>query len=379
VDLRRRDPAARRRLRRRPAPPGARGRRGRRGPGSTSPRAGRGGAGRRGRRRGARRPAGRGRPAARTALLGEEAGTFDVAWSLCQGALGTSPVSDPVVLAGLAGAVRPGGTVVVTFFHALFAARHLAPGDAFDPGPPRPPPDQRGPRPRPRPPPLRPVDRELHRPRRGAAGRPARGSRSSTSAGSSRARTAAARPARSPSTTPSCWSSPAAPADDPRPLASGRAEQRVRRSGQRADRDAPHRPERQRSPRPAVGRRDGWSPCTSTSPAPIVVSRLTTRWPGSCRVGDHHHLPRFEPSAPCRDGQEPVALPQRRLHRRPLHLHERAVDREHDPVEGHRPTGEPPPTGLAANGSHLHGRSCRWLTGTVRPWAPSAMLRPRTC
>jgi SAM-dependent methyltransferase len=57
----------------------------------------------------------------------------DVAWSLCQGALGTSPASDPAVLAGMAAAVRPGGDVVVTLFHALFAARHLAPGDAFDP------------------------------------------------------------------------------------------------------------------------------------------------------------------------------------------------------------------------------------------------------
>jgi SAM-dependent methyltransferase len=66
-------------------------------------------------------------------LLGEEAGTFDVAWTLCQGALGTSPVSDPVVLRGLADAVRPDGIVIATFFHALFAARHLAPGDAFDP------------------------------------------------------------------------------------------------------------------------------------------------------------------------------------------------------------------------------------------------------
>jgi SAM-dependent methyltransferase len=65
--------------------------------------------------------------------LGAEAGTFDVAWSLCQGALGTSPATDPDVLAGLAAAVRSGGTVVVTLFHALFAARHLAPGDAFDP------------------------------------------------------------------------------------------------------------------------------------------------------------------------------------------------------------------------------------------------------
>lgn len=59
-------------------------------------------------------------------------GGFDVAWSLCQGAIGTSPATDPSVLRNLAGAVRPGGTVVVTFFHALFAARHLAPGDAFD-------------------------------------------------------------------------------------------------------------------------------------------------------------------------------------------------------------------------------------------------------
>ena len=67
------------------------------------------------------------------AVLGEDAGTFDVAWSLCQGGLGTSPTSDPTVVAGLAAAVRPGGRVVVTLFHALFAARHLAPGDAFDP------------------------------------------------------------------------------------------------------------------------------------------------------------------------------------------------------------------------------------------------------
>lgn len=65
-------------------------------------------------------------------VLGERMGSFDVVWSLCQGALGTSPVTDPDVLAGMAAAVRPGGTVVMTFFHALFAARHLAPGDAFD-------------------------------------------------------------------------------------------------------------------------------------------------------------------------------------------------------------------------------------------------------
>lgn len=67
------------------------------------------------------------------AVLGDRLGSFDVAWSLCQGGLGTSPATDPDVLAGLAAAVRAGGTVVVTLFHALFAARHLAPGDAFDP------------------------------------------------------------------------------------------------------------------------------------------------------------------------------------------------------------------------------------------------------
>ena len=60
-------------------------------------------------------------------------GSFDVALSLCQGALGTSPVSDPAVLGGLAAALRPGGTMIVTLFHALFAARHLVPGDRFDP------------------------------------------------------------------------------------------------------------------------------------------------------------------------------------------------------------------------------------------------------
>ena len=67
-----------------------------------------------------------------TAWLGPRAGSFDAVWSLCQGALGTSPVTDPEVVAGMAAAVRPGGLVAYTCFHALFAARHLAPGDAFD-------------------------------------------------------------------------------------------------------------------------------------------------------------------------------------------------------------------------------------------------------
>ncbi len=59
--------------------------------------------------------------------------TADVAWTLCQGAFGTHPDSDPQVLAGVASCVRPGGLVVVTAFHALFAVRHLVEGDAFDP------------------------------------------------------------------------------------------------------------------------------------------------------------------------------------------------------------------------------------------------------
>jgi SAM-dependent methyltransferase len=66
-------------------------------------------------------------------VLGPRRGAFDVVWSLCQGALGTSPVTDPIVLRGMAEALRPGGSAVITLFHALFAARHLAPGDAFDP------------------------------------------------------------------------------------------------------------------------------------------------------------------------------------------------------------------------------------------------------
>lgn len=61
-----------------------------------------------------------------------ESGPFDVAWTLCQGAFGTSPTTDRDVVAALAAAVRPGGTVVVTAFHALFAARHLVDGDAYD-------------------------------------------------------------------------------------------------------------------------------------------------------------------------------------------------------------------------------------------------------
>lgn len=60
-------------------------------------------------------------------------GSADAVLCLCQGGLGTSPAADEAILAELARVVRPGGTVAVTFFHALFAVRHLVPGDAFDP------------------------------------------------------------------------------------------------------------------------------------------------------------------------------------------------------------------------------------------------------
>ncbi len=60
-------------------------------------------------------------------------GSFDVAWSLCHGGFGTDPAAEADVVAGLATAVRPGGLVVLTAFHTLFAVRHLVEGDAFDP------------------------------------------------------------------------------------------------------------------------------------------------------------------------------------------------------------------------------------------------------
>jgi SAM-dependent methyltransferase len=60
-------------------------------------------------------------------------GSFDAATSLCQGGFGTGPATDPEVLAGVVSAVRPGGRVAFTAFHALFAARHLVDGDHYDP------------------------------------------------------------------------------------------------------------------------------------------------------------------------------------------------------------------------------------------------------
>ncbi len=64
--------------------------------------------------------------------LALDAPPFDAAMSLCHGGFGTSPDTDGEVVARLAAHVRPGGRVAFTAFHALFAARHLAPGDAFD-------------------------------------------------------------------------------------------------------------------------------------------------------------------------------------------------------------------------------------------------------
>lgn len=58
---------------------------------------------------------------------------FDAGMSLCQGAFGTSLLTDVAVMHGLARHVRPGGVIALTAFHALFAARHLVEGDAYDP------------------------------------------------------------------------------------------------------------------------------------------------------------------------------------------------------------------------------------------------------
>ncbi len=78
--------------------------------------------------------------------LGFEA-EFDLVISLCQGGFGLTggpgadhhrdaegrPVElDEPVLAGMAGAVRPGGLVVVSAFSAYFQVRHLEPTDRFD-------------------------------------------------------------------------------------------------------------------------------------------------------------------------------------------------------------------------------------------------------
>lgn len=59
-------------------------------------------------------------------------GCADAVLSLCQGAFGTLPGGDAVVLAEMARVLRPGGRLVLTAFSLAFAARYLAPDDALD-------------------------------------------------------------------------------------------------------------------------------------------------------------------------------------------------------------------------------------------------------
>lgn len=64
-------------------------------------------------------------------------GEFDAAISLCQGALGLGGptgalASDRAVLAGMARALRPGGTLAASAFSAYFQVRFLEDTDRFD-------------------------------------------------------------------------------------------------------------------------------------------------------------------------------------------------------------------------------------------------------
>ena len=59
--------------------------------------------------------------------------SVDAAFSVCQGGFGTDPDGDAAIVRAMAAAVRAGGRVAFTAFHALFAVRHLVPGDAYDP------------------------------------------------------------------------------------------------------------------------------------------------------------------------------------------------------------------------------------------------------
>jgi len=58
---------------------------------------------------------------------------FDAVISLHQGALGISPDGDIGVVTAAVEHLKPSGVFVATFFHALFAARHLVGDDAYDP------------------------------------------------------------------------------------------------------------------------------------------------------------------------------------------------------------------------------------------------------
>jgi SAM-dependent methyltransferase len=79
------------------------------------------------------------------ALIDEDAvppGSFDLVYSLCQGAFGLTAGPgavvepgielDEPVLAGMAAAVRPGGSVIVSAFSAYFQLRFADDGDRFD-------------------------------------------------------------------------------------------------------------------------------------------------------------------------------------------------------------------------------------------------------
>jgi SAM-dependent methyltransferase len=57
---------------------------------------------------------------------------FDAVISLCQGGFGLVGEEDPEVLAGMARAVRPGGTVCFSAFSSYFQVRHLEEGESFD-------------------------------------------------------------------------------------------------------------------------------------------------------------------------------------------------------------------------------------------------------
>ena len=59
-------------------------------------------------------------------------GAADVVMSVCQGGFGITPGGDALVLGQMVRVLRPGGRLVLTAFSLAFAARWLAPGDAFD-------------------------------------------------------------------------------------------------------------------------------------------------------------------------------------------------------------------------------------------------------
>ena len=63
------------------------------------------------------------------------AAEFDAAICLCQGGFGLLGGRDEADVFGrIVAAVRPGGGLAISAFHAPFAIRHLEPGETFDPG-----------------------------------------------------------------------------------------------------------------------------------------------------------------------------------------------------------------------------------------------------